>query len=83
MGVYVPGMKMPECCLECIFKSEKVEHMGRVIDGEYYYQKISHCLFHPEEIEDPWRTTHWMAENKEKWCPLKEIEFQVDLVKED
>lgn len=33
MGVYVPGLEMPKCCLECIFKSEKQEIMSKIIDG--------------------------------------------------
>lgn len=66
---YVVPLEMPECCAECPFHAPYEELS--VQTG--LYKKISRCVIAPEEIEDPHRDIVWMCNNKEKWCPLKEM----------
>lgn len=67
MGLVVPDLQMPCNCLECMFKVP-VEEL-RVKGG--LYKKISHCMFAPKHIDDPWRDLDWMLKHKEDYCPLK------------
>ena len=66
---YIVPIDIPECCYECPFHAPLQESPV----GKGLYRKISHCLFSSEEIEDPWRSLDWMLNNKEEWCPLKEV----------
>lgn len=69
MSIIVPDLNMPENCLECMFRVPTEE----LSVGNGMYKKISHCMFAPDELEDPWHSLQWMLHNKEKYCPLKEV----------
>lgn len=66
MGVFIPCMEMPASCIECPFLG-KLEEMPV---NEFAYKKIGHCVFVPDNIEDPWRNVAWLARYKEDYCPL-------------
>ena len=72
MGTYVPDLEMPCCCLECPF----LLPLQEITVDLGLYKKISHCCFADPEIEDPWRDTIWLLDNKEEWCPLVSINLK-------
>lgn len=61
-------LDMPKTCLDCFFCGA----MQEMSVGNGLYKKIARCLL-AKDIEDPWRDVNWQLENKEGWCPLKEI----------
>lgn len=64
----VKGMDMPECCAACPFKEPYTTVQVPGMRG--YYRLISKCCMAPESIEDPYRTSDWMLDHRENWCPL-------------
>lgn len=69
---YIVPCDIPEKCIDCPFHTPYEYFL--VSPEEGLYQKISRCFFAPEEIEDPYRDAYWQCDNKEIWCPLKEVE---------
>ena len=60
----------PRSCIECYFISKLAE----VPVGDGLYRKIAKCEFaNLKEIYNPWRDAKWFVNNKETWCPLKEV----------
>lgn len=49
MDVYVPGMVMLDCCLECPFKSKKLEHMSKMGNTPYANEIGCLCEALPDE----------------------------------
>ena len=69
MMAYIVPTEIPKCCAECPFRTPYEEQLVKI----GLYRKISHCVFAPEEIDDIYRDIVWMCDNKEEWCPLKEM----------
>lgn len=65
-GIFVRGLKEPETCSECPFKSSP----ELIALKSNLFKYISRCSLAPEEIEDPWRDITWQLENKETFCPI-------------
>lgn len=71
---------MPCDCLECPFI---INDKNYVYEGEGVYRRLSRCQFAPDEIEDPWKSTHEFYGYKEPWCPLEEVdEEEIDELRE-
>lgn len=65
-GIFVRGLKEPETCSECPFKSL----LEPIAVESNLFKYISKCSLAPDEIEDPWRDIAWQLENKESFCPI-------------
>lgn len=66
---YIVPLEIPKCCAECPFHSPYEE----IYIKQGLYKKISSCIIAPKEKESICHDIVWMCENKEEWCPLKEM----------
>lgn len=66
---YIVPLEMPETCLDCPFRA--ISDYIPVENG--LYKKITRCCLVPKNIKDPYHDFNWIIDNKEEWCPLKEM----------
>ena len=77
MSVIIKGIEMPKVCAECFLRGKSELFPA---SRPFTYKYASRCL-HPiaEKKKDPWRDLTWQMENREKWCPLEEVDDEVSI----
>ena len=61
MSVMIPGMDMPQCCIDCPIYDNEFGQCNLIPDSRYYNKDTG------EELYDPF-------EERNKDCPLREVD---------
>lgn len=61
MSVMIPGMDMPQCCIDCPIYDNEFGQCNLIPDSRYYSKDTG------EELYDPF-------EERNKYCPLREVD---------
>lgn len=78
MSVIIKGINKPEACLGCPFLSKLTEIS---VGNDGLYMKAGYCKFAHDimpDLEDPWHNIKWLNTNTEDWCPITQIDEEVD-----